>query len=156
MVISSSKIPEDKNVVAADSMTAFYVYPKRAMKQLRGIKSITKEAQRRRTWIEYYREHGEKVRLTCRHFGISTRTFYKRKERLELDGLEGLESASRRPYRVKQPEIAVKIQDRIESIRKKYPAWSKYKIALIVGEGLRNKVISVQRWKNIEKKKSDR
>lgn len=122
----------DKGKYNSCSMTAFYVYPKRAMKQLRGIKSITKEAQRRLTWIEYYKEHGKRVRLTCRHFGISTRTFYKWKERLELDGLEGMESASRRPYRVRQPEIAVKIQDRVESIRKKYPAWSKYKIAVIL------------------------
>ena len=114
------------------NMTAFYIYPKKVMKQLSGIKSITKEAQRRLTWIRYYKEHGKKVRLTCRHFGISTRTFYKWKERLELDGLEGLESISRRPYRVRQPEIAVKIQNKIESIRNQYPAWSKYKIAVIL------------------------
>jgi hypothetical protein len=38
--------------------------------------TISKGAALRLKWFDYYRLH-ENASLTCRHFGISPRTFYK-------------------------------------------------------------------------------
>jgi len=41
----------DKSKYNSRGVSAFNLYPKRAIKQLAGMKSITEEAQRRLTWI---------------------------------------------------------------------------------------------------------
>jgi hypothetical protein len=38
---------------------------------------LSKEAKQRLKWIDYYHTHDNNVRLTCRHFGIAHRTFYR-------------------------------------------------------------------------------
>ena len=34
-------------------------------------------AHERRAWMEWYLQHGRKVKVTCQHFGISRATFYR-------------------------------------------------------------------------------
>lgn len=37
---------------------------------------LSKKALKRLEWVDWYFNHGENARLTCRHFGISPDTFY--------------------------------------------------------------------------------
>jgi hypothetical protein len=39
--------------------------------------SLSKAAKQRLKWVDYYHSHGRNVRLTCRHYGIAHRTFYR-------------------------------------------------------------------------------
>jgi len=42
----------------------------------RGAAKLSREAQKRLAWFDYYEGHGRNAALTCRHFGISGETFY--------------------------------------------------------------------------------
>jgi transposase len=42
---------------------------------------LSKDAQKRLKWFDYYHLHGGNARLTCRYFGISPQTFYRWKAR---------------------------------------------------------------------------
>lgn len=94
--------------------------------------SLSKEAKLRLKWFDFYFTHGKNAELTCRHFGISKRTFYKWKERYNPFQLESLESHSRRPKTFRRSKIPPSQIDLVVSLRKKYKAWSKYKLAVIL------------------------
>lgn len=97
----------------------------------------SKESRQRLAWMDFYREHGNNARLTCRHFGISPDTFYRWKRRFKKRDLSSLENHSRRPNHVRQPTQSVRVIDRIRCWREKYPRWGKEKIqVLLKGEGI--------------------
>ena len=93
---------------------------------------LSKEAKLRLKWFDFYYSHGKNAELTCRHFGISKRTFYKWKKRYRPYRLETLEDKSRRPKTFRQSKIPVGQIDLVTSLRKKYPVWSKYKLEVIL------------------------
>ena len=99
---------------------------------LASIPVISKEAKKRLKWFDWYNSHGQNAQLTCRHFGISKRTFYKWKKRYIPWHLESLESHSRRPKHFRQKEIPWQVVDLVLSLRDRWPAWSKYKLAPII------------------------
>jgi transposase len=71
--------------------------------KLAGIKTainLSKQAKLRLQWVDYYHSHDNNARLTCRHFGICHRTFYRYYERFKKQGLVGLEVCSHRPTQV--------------------------------------------------------
>jgi transposase-like protein len=45
-------------------------------RRIRMSASLSPEARRRLRWMEFYEAHGRNARLTCRHFDISSATFY--------------------------------------------------------------------------------
>lgn len=93
---------------------------------------LSREAKMRLKWIDFYKKHGD-ARLTCRHFGISPTTFYKWLKRFTNRGLRGLENLSRAPMRRRTSTLPRQTVDLIISLREEYPAWSKHKIAVILG-----------------------
>lgn len=94
-------------------------------------------AKRRYKVIIWYQEHGDKVRLTARHFGFSPDTISQWVQAYEKDGLAGLELKSRRPHRVRQPQTPATIVLRIKSLREKYPRWGREKLrVLLAREGI--------------------
>jgi transposase len=96
------------------------------------IEIITREAQKRLAWFDYYNNNGQNIRKTCRHFGIHHSTFYFWQRRYDPNNLGSLESRSRRPKKVRKPEIPGQIEKLVVELRKEYPAWSKYKLAVIL------------------------
>lgn len=44
---------------------------------VRPTTTLSKAAKQRLKWVDYYHSHGNNARLTCRHFGIAHRTFYR-------------------------------------------------------------------------------
>ena len=94
--------------------------------------SLSKDAKQRLKWIDYYQAHGSNARLTCRHYGIAHRTFYRYHQRFKLQGLRGLEARSHRPARVRQPLTPLPVVDLVRRLRKANPELSKYKLAVIL------------------------
>lgn len=94
--------------------------------------SLSKPAKLRLAWIDYYQAHGNNARLTCRHYGIAHRTFYRYYDRFKLHGLCGLEARSHRPKRVRRPLTPLPVVDLVRKLRKANPELSKYKLAVIL------------------------
>ena len=92
---------------------------------------LSKAAKMRLLWIDYYHGHGNNARLTCRHFGIHHRTFYRYYDRFTKQGLLGLENLSKRPKSVRTPTISLTTSDLVRSLRRANPEYSKYKLAII-------------------------
>lgn len=91
---------------------------------------LSKNAKLRLKWMDYYFKC-ENVSLTCRHFGISRKTFYKWQQKYDPSNLYTLEDESRAPINRRQPEITSEQKLRIIQLRKKYIRYSKIKLAKI-------------------------
>jgi putative transposase len=94
--------------------------------------SLSKQAQQRLKWIDYYHAHDNNARLACRHYGIAHRTFYRYYNRFKPQGLYGLEARSERPKHVRQPLTPRPVVDLVRTLRKANPELSKYKLAVIL------------------------
>jgi len=95
---------------------------------------ISREAQRRVKWFDYYYSHGQNARLVCRHFDISPQTFYRWKSRYNPNHLESLEDRSHRPKHVRQPTAVPELVEAVLRLREEYPCWGKDKIAVLLRE----------------------
>ncbi len=95
---------------------------------------LSREAQKRLKWFDYYRSHGENARLTCRYFGISPQTFYRWKRRYDPKHLESLEDKSCRPQHVRQPTTPPELVEAVLKLREERPRWGKEKLASLLRE----------------------
>jgi hypothetical protein len=55
---------------------AIYRNPLLQARRLRVGAHLSPAAKRRLMWMLFYKTHGRNARLTCRHFAISSATFY--------------------------------------------------------------------------------
>ena len=98
--------------------------------------NLRKEAQgypaavrRRLLWMIFYRTKGRKNgALTSRHFGITTKTFFKFRKRFNKSGLKGLDDVSRRPVKTRKWEVSFLEESRIKLLRKQYIRLGKMKL----------------------------
>lgn len=92
--------------------------------------SLSKDALRRLSWIDWYSSNGKNAELTCRHFGISKSLFYRWKNRFNPKNLQSVEfdTKTRRPKNVRKTTLSMAVQKRIYEIRIKDPEKSKYEI----------------------------
>jgi putative transposase len=95
---------------------------------------ISREAQRRVKWFDYYEAHGRNARKTCLHFDISPDTFYRWKKRYNTKNLLTLEDVSHRPKRLRQHTWTPEIEQAVLELRNQYPRWGKAKLAVILKE----------------------
>lgn len=90
---------------------------------------LSKEARLRLEWIIYYYTSSENnARLTCRHFGIAPKTFYKWFDRFDEANLRTLEDKSRAPKNTRQKEYTGEQYLRIVELRKQYIRYGKMKL----------------------------
>lgn len=96
--------------------------------------SLSREARRRLRWMEFYLAHGRAVRLTCRHFGISSATFYRWWQRYDPRRLQSLEDdrQTRRPHHIRVPQTPPALERRIRAVREQFPRWGKVKLAILL------------------------
>ena len=94
--------------------------------------NLSHHAKRRLAWIDFYHAHDHHARLTCRHFAIAPATFYKWLHRFNPRDLSSLEDRSRRPHRVRSSPLPQATVDKVIALRKQFPAWSKYKLAVLL------------------------
>lgn len=113
--------------------------------------SISKDAQKRLTWIDWYFSHGKNAEGTCRHFGISKSVFYRWFNRFDKHNLKSLEfnTKLRRPKHLREMTTPLAVQKRIYEIRLADLEKSKYEIqaelkreGILVGQSAIQKVIN--------------
>lgn len=98
----------------------------------RGAAELSREAQKRLLWFDYYQAHGRKAALTCRYFGISRQTFYRWKRRYDPQNLRTLENGSHQPHRRRRPTWTAEQAERVRRLREHYPRWGKDKLAVLL------------------------
>ena len=94
--------------------------------------ALSKEARRRLSWIEYCLSHGGNISLACRHFGIARTTLHRWLARYDPRDLTSLEDRDRAPRTRRTPTIPLSTVDLVLEIRDERPAWSKYKLAVVL------------------------
>jgi transposase InsO family protein len=110
------------------------------------VNSLTERAKYKIKILDWRRAHGNNNALTARHFGISRMTLYRWIKRFKRRGIIGLNEESRKPKQLRQPTTSWNTVIRIVHLRKQYPAWSKYKLrVLLVREGILVSVSTVGR-----------
>lgn len=102
------------------------------LSRIKTATTLSREAKQRLKWIDYYHSHANNARLTCRHFGIAHRTFYRYYNHFKLQGMTGLENCSKRPNQVRQPTTPRSVIDAIKQLRKANPEYSKYKLEVLL------------------------
>jgi len=113
-------------------------------RQAKALK-LQKNACLRLEWLIYYETKAKKnALLTCRHFGISNKTFYKWKNRFDGKNLRLLEDQNKAPKNKRKREITAEEEMRIVALRKKYIRWGKMKLAVIYEREYKEKISS---WK---------
>lgn len=118
------------------------------------ILKISKAARSRLEWIIYYQACGGNVSLTCRHFGIARKTFYKWWREFDEDNLYSLyklEDRSRAPRRVRQRQITLQQELRILALRRRYLRYGKEKLAVIYAHEYGEPISAWKIQKTIEK-----
>lgn len=105
-------------------MRAYKYFPSIKIK----LSKLSKEAQQRLYWMDWYMSHGKNAELTCRHFGISKSVFYRWKNRFNKHDLSTLEGESSRPHTVRSMTTPKGIIDQVITIRREDPEKSKYEI----------------------------
>lgn len=100
--------------------------------RLANVRALSKKARQRLKWFDYYNSHNQNARLTCRYFGISPQTFYRRKQRYHPYHLEDLEDRSCRPARVRKPTYSPALVAAIHRLREEYPRWGKDKLVILL------------------------
>lgn len=113
---------------------------------------LSKEAKSRLKWFDYHRKC-QNVALTCRHFGISRKTFYKWQKVYNPSNLYSLEDKSKAPKLPRQPEITPIEEQRLVELRKKHLLWSKIKLALVYQQEYGENISSWKVQKVIQKYK---
>lgn len=108
--------------------------------RIKVIYDISEKGKIKLDWLDYYNDHNKNARLTCRRFGISSRTFYKAKNRFEQHRYRGLNDLSRKPHNFRKSKIPLAIISDILKLREEHPTWSKYKIGAILRK--KNNIIS--------------
>ena len=106
---------------------------------------LSRDACLRLEWLIYYETKANgNASLTCRHFGISGKTFHKWKNRFEDKNLRLLEDEGRAPKHVRQKEITAIEEARIIALRKQHIRWGKMKLAVLYERMHKEKISS---WK---------
>ena len=115
--------------------------------------ALSKEAVCRLEWFIWHEAEGN-ASLTCRHFGIAPKTFYKWRA-IFSDGsnLRVLESRSKAPRRTRQKEIMPLEERRVIALRKQHIRWGKMKLSRLYRNTFNETISSwkiqytIQKWK---------
>jgi transposase InsO family protein len=95
-------------------------------------KNISEKAKQKLKVIDWLRAHKGNASLAARHFGLTRKTVKKWRNSFSKFGILGLNDKSHRPKKLRTIVTSWLIISEIVKLRKKYPAWSKYKIARIL------------------------
>lgn len=118
------------------------------------ILKLSKAAKQRLEWYIFYETKAKfNASLTCRHFSISSKTFYKWKKLFDPMNLRLLQDKSKAPKNVRQWEVTPTQEWRIIQLKKKYIRWGKAKIAIIYEQEYNEKISSWKVQRVIEKRK---
>jgi putative transposase len=110
------------------------------------VHPLTEAAKKRLKILDWHRSHDKNISLTARRFGLTRKTVRNWQKRFDHFGIVGLNEQSRRPRNVRQPITPWPIVAETVSLKRQYPAWSKYKIqVLLKRKGLETSASTVGR-----------
>ena len=89
---------------------------------------ISPDAKKRLAWFDHYRK-SKNVALTCRHFGISRKTFYHWQKRYAPHRLSSLEANPSVPHRRRRWTVTQEQEMRIVALRRSHIRYGSRKIA---------------------------
>ena len=90
---------------------------------------LSKSAKNRLEWVIYYQaKANNNVSLTCRHYGISRKIFYKWYNRFDESNLLTLEDQDKAPKRTRQKEYTPVQYERVVKLRREYIRYGKMKL----------------------------
>lgn len=107
--------------------------------------NLNERAKQRLKILDWHKEHGQNISLTARHFGLTRYTVRNWQKRLVQLGPRGLNDQSHRPKKTRQPVVSWEIVSEVVKIRKQYPAWSKYKIQVLLPDNLKTSASTIGR-----------
>ena len=93
---------------------------------------LSRSARLRLQWMDHYEGHGGNAAFTCRHFGISSQTFYRWRRRYDPRRLASLEDRSHRPRRSREPTWTRELALAVLHLREEYPRWGKDKLVVLL------------------------
>jgi len=112
---------------------------------------ISREALKRLEWMIFYGTKGNfGASFTCRHFGISRKTFYKYLNRFDQDP-RNLEDQSKAPKNVRKRAITLLEEDRIVALRKANMFYGKEKLRAEYNEIYGEDISDWKIWYTIKK-----
>lgn len=94
--------------------------------------NLTEKAKQRLRVVDWLRSHKGNISLTARRFGLDRETVREWRDKFNQAGMMGLNEKSHRPHNTRLPTTDWRVIDEIVKIRKQYPAWSKYKIQVML------------------------
>lgn len=107
---------------------------------------LTERAKQRLKVVDWCRQHKNNISLTARHFSLDRETIRIWQRRLRQEGPVSLNDRSHRPHCLRQPTTSQDIIWAVIKLRKQYPAWSKYKLrVLLVRQGLKTSASTIGR-----------
>lgn len=95
---------------------------------------LTIRAKHKLKILDWHKNHGENISLSARHFGIDRKTLRRWIKNYSSCGVYGLNDKSHRPHNLRRPITNIDVEIKIIGLRKKYPAWSKYKLKAILAQ----------------------
>ncbi len=93
------------------------------------VLALSKAACQRLEWIIFYHTKAKgNASLTCRHFSIAPKTFYKWFNRFDESNLRSLEDQSKAPKNKRKKEYTPEQYVRVVTLRKAHIRYSKFKL----------------------------
>lgn len=106
------------------------------------ILNLSRSVLLRLEWLIYYETSAKNnASLTCRHFDISAKTFYKWKNRFDGKNLKLLEDQDKAPKNKRKRTITAQEEMRIVAVRKKHIRWGKIKLAILYQREFKEKIM---------------
>lgn len=124
-----------KGRYAGCHMTTYgYILPRAGLVARSALRSsnLTKRARQRLKILDWHQHHGKNLSLTARRFGIQRLTLRNWIRKVKQSGPAGLNDRSHRPKRLRQPTTPWETVMNVVNLRKQYPAWSKYKLQILL------------------------
>lgn len=90
------------------------------------------QARKRLKILDWHERHGRNLSLTARRFGIQRLTLRRWIKKTKLGGVAALNDRSHRPKHFRSTTTPWTAVMEVVELRKKYPAWSKYKIKALL------------------------
>jgi putative transposase len=94
--------------------------------------TLSRAARMRLAMLDWHRDHGGNVSLTCRRFGISRPTFYRWQARYDPHRPGSLEDRPSRPAHRRRPTWTEVEIEAVRALRERYPRWGKEKLAVLL------------------------
>lgn len=100
-------------------------------------------AWQRKAKLEKYdllKNEGCSEKIVLQILDISRASFFRWKNRYKKHGLNGLEAESKRPFNTRKSTWSLDIENKIYQLRREYPFFGKYKIAVLYMQKYKTKI----------------